>query len=177
MRVTARSSLAIAAVALALLVSACGRNFDTESRDLAITLDAGTALEVRPLNNLSPVTEEAGDEFTATLATELTKDGRVIAPVGTTVVGEVVDAHLAGPGEEGSFLALELRELLVSGGEPIAIETEPVRYAPAEQGEQVEGIPAPAVVPEDTVVTFRLAEAVEIEVAIDQDEGEMEPIS
>lgn len=177
MRVTAWSPLSIATVALALLVSACGQNFDAESQeDLAVTLDAGTALEVRPLTNLSPVTQEAGDEFTATLATDLTKDGRVIAPQGTSVVGEVVDAHMAGPGEEGSYLALELRELLVSGGEPIAIETEPVRYA-AEQGEQVEGVPPPAVVPEDTVVTFRLSAAVEIDVAIDQNEGGMEPIS
>jgi hypothetical protein len=177
MRVTTWS-LGIAAIALALLASGCGQSLDTESRDdLAITLDAGTVLEVRPLTSLSPVTQEAGDEFTATLATELVKDGRMIAPQGTTVMGEIVDAHMADPGEAGSFLSLELRELLVSGGEPVAIETEPVRYAPSEQGEQVEGIPAPAVVPEDTVVTFRLSEAVEVRVAIDQNESGIEPIS
>jgi hypothetical protein len=177
MRVTAWS-LGIAAIALALLASGCGNSLDTESRaDLTVTLDAGTALEVRPLTSLSPVIQEAGDEFTATLARELVKDGRVIAPQGTTVVGEVVDAQMADPGEAGSFLSLELRELLVSGGEPVAIETEPVQYAPSEQGEQVEGIPAPAVVPEDSIVSFRLSEAVEIPVAMDQNEGGMEPIS
>ncbi len=176
MRVIARSSLAITAIALALFVSACGKSYDTETReDLSVMIDAGTALEVMPLTDLSPVTEETGDEFTATLATELMKDGQVIAPKGTTVVGEVIDAHLAGPGEEGSFLALELREFLVSGGEPVAIQTDTVRYAPAEKGEEIEGIPAPAVVPEDTVVTFHLSEPVEVRVAID--EGEMEPIS
>jgi hypothetical protein len=162
---------------MALLAAACGKNYDTETReDLSVTLDAGTVLEVRPLTSLSPVTEEAGDEFTAMLAKPVMKGERVIAPQGTTVVGEVVDAKSVDPGEAGSFLSLELREILVSGGEPIAIETEPVQYAPSQNGEEVEGIPAPAVVPEDTIVTFRLSEAVDVRVAIDQNEG-IEPIS
>jgi hypothetical protein len=99
----------------------------------------------------------------------------VIAPRGTTVMGEVVDAHAAAPGEAGSFLSLELKEIMVAGGESIAIETEPVRYA-AEQQPVENGAP-PAVVPEETIVTFRLAEPVDVPLAAATEEGKPEPIS
>jgi hypothetical protein len=175
MRVTALFPLGIIA-ALALLVVACGGGTEPETQaDLTITLDAGTVLEVAPLENLSPVTQEAGDEFTAMLSAPLMKDAQIIAPQGTTVVGEVVDAKAAGPGDEGSFLTLELRKILVSDGEPIEISTEPVQYAPG-AAEEVEGIPDPAVVPEDTVVQFRLSEPVEVPIAAATAAGR-EPIS
>jgi hypothetical protein len=163
-------------VALALGIVACGGSTEPETQaDLTITLDTGTVLEVAPLDNLSPITQEAGDEFTATLSAPLMKDAQIIAPQGTTVVGEVVDAKAAAPGEEGSFLSLELREILVAGAEPIEISTDPVQYAPV-AAEAVEGVPPPAVVPEDTVVQFRLSEPVEVPVAASTAAGR-EPIS
>ena len=175
MRVKARSSLGIAAVVAALMAASCGTTYDSEAEAAHVTLEAGTELQVAPLATLSPVTEQAGDEFTATLASPLMKDGQVIAPQGTTVIGEVVDAEAAGPGEAGSFLSLELKEIVVSGGEVVAIETEPVRYAPAEQDQAGNAAP-PAVVPEETMLTFRLSESVDVPLAIPQ-EGSPEPIS
>jgi len=175
MRVTALCHLGVIA-ALALGIAACGGSPEPETQaDLTITLDTGTVLEVAPLENLSPITQEAGDEFTATLSAPLMKDAQIIAPQGTTVVGEVVDAKAAAPGEEGSFLTLELREILVAGAEPIEISTDPVQYAPG-AAEAVEGVPPPAVVPEDTVVQFRLSEPVEVPVAAATAAGR-EPIS
>jgi hypothetical protein len=173
MRVKSFIPLGIVTVALILLAAACGKTYDTETA--SVTLDAGTELQVAPLTNLSTVTEEAGDEFTATLAAPLMIGEQVIAARGTTVMGEVVDAHAAEPGGEGSFLSLELKEIMVAGGQSIAIETEPVRYA-AEQQPAADGV-APAVVPEETIVTFRLAEPVDVPLAAATQEAKPEPIS
>jgi hypothetical protein len=178
MRITAQNWLRITPVIVALLGAACGANMETGTENASLTLDAGTELRVAPLESLSPVTEEPGDEFTATLAAPLMKGEEVVAPQGATVVGEVVDVETAGPGEEASFLSLELKELLVVGGQSISIETEPVRYAAPvgyqtpEQGQDESAAP---VVPEETVLTFRLARPVDVPVAADQ--GGLPPIS
>jgi hypothetical protein len=94
------------------------------------------------------------------------KGEEILAPRGTTVTGEVVDAQPAGPGERGAFLSLELKEIEVNGGSSIAVKTEPVRYVPA-QG-QAGSAEAPSAAPGDTVVTFRLAEPVEVPVELPQ---------
>jgi hypothetical protein len=163
MRVIARNRIGIAAAVVVLLATACGKTFDSETA--SVTLDAGTELQVTPLTTLSPAIEQAGDEFTATLVAPLMKGEQVIAPQGTTVLGEVVDARAAGPGEEESFLVLEINEIMVRAGQAVAVETEPVRYAPAQQ-EDTGSATAPAVVPERTIMTFRLAEPVDVPVAI-----------
>jgi hypothetical protein len=145
------------------------------------------------------VTEKAGDQFTATLAKPLMKGDQVIVPEGTTVTGEVVDAQAGGPGEQGSFLSLELKEIVARGGQSVEVKTEPVRYAPTQQaesgqmpesgqtpelGQQPEaGQPetnesmVPTVVPEDQTVTFRLAESVDMPVTMAPLEGQPKPIS
>jgi hypothetical protein len=175
MRVKLLIPFGIAAVALVLLGAACGKTYDSETA--SVTLDAGTELQVAPLTNLSPVTEEAGDEFTATLAAPLIIGEQVVAARGTTVMGEVIDAYAAAPGEAGSFLSLELKEIMVAGGQTIAIETAPVRYAPSEQASPENEAAPPAVVPEETVMTFRLAEPVEVPLTAATDEAKPEPIS
>jgi hypothetical protein len=191
MRVTARNSLGIAAAVL--LATACGKTYQPETA--SVTLDAGTVIQVAPLTTLSPVTEKAGDSFTATLAAPLMKGEQVIVPEGTTVLGEVVDAKAGGPGEEGSsFLSLELKEIVARGGQSVEVKTEPVRYAPvqqAESGQQPEAseqpqagqqpeesgsVAAPPVVTQDTTVAFRLAEPVDVPVTMSP-EGPSTPIS
>ena len=175
MRVMTRSCFWIAVGVLALVAAGCGKNFDAESQNASVTLDAGTEIQVAPLATLSPVTEQAGDEFTATLAEPLMKGEDLIAPKGTSVLGVVVDAKGAEPGDEAdSFLSLELKEIMVSGGQSVAVTTEPVRYAPT-MSEATSDMPAPAVVPEHTVLTFRLAEPVDVQVGIES--NETEPIS
>jgi hypothetical protein len=190
-----RNYLMIAPVVLMLFVAACGKNYDTESKDVTVTLDKGTELQVKPLNTLSPITDKAGDEFTATLDAPLMSGDQVVAPQGTTVVGKVVEAKAGEPGSEaGSYLTLQLNEIVVAGGQSINIETEPVRYAakneamyqaeadqqqkPMEKGQTAQSAPeavAPPVVPEDTTVVFRLAKSVDVPVAID--EGLAKPVS
>lgn len=163
MRVIAKSSLGIAGAVVALLAASCGNTYDSQSESAHVTLEAGTTLQVAPLATLSPVTDQAGDEFTATLAAPLMQDGQIIAPQGTTVIGEVVDAQTA-DSEEGAFLSLELTEIVMSGGEKVEIETEPLRYTPA--GQEPGSVETPPVVPEESTVTFRLAEAVEVPLPI-----------
>ncbi len=131
MRATTRNSLGIAAAVL--LAVACGKTYESGAE--TVTLNAGTELQVSPITTLSPVTEKTGDRFTATLAAPLMKDERVIVPQGTTVMGEVVDSHAAGPDEGGSFLSLEVKQIVARGGQTVAVKTEPVRYAPAQLAE------------------------------------------
>ena len=164
MRVITRTFLGIAAAVVALTAASCGKTYDSQGDAAHATLEAGTEVAVEPLATLSPVTEKAGDEFTATLASPLIADGQIVAPQGSTVVGEVVDAKTAGSEGEESFLSLELKEIVMSGGETVEIETEPLRYTPAQ--EHTASAETPPVVPQDTTVRFRLAEAVEVPLPI-----------
>jgi hypothetical protein len=168
MRAILRTFVSIAPVVLAVLAASCS-SYDTETAGRSLSLEAGTALRVTPVTALSPAIQEPGARFSATLAEPLRSGEEVIAQTGATVVGEVVDAQRGdSPGEE-SFLELELKEIVIDNGQSIAIETDPVQYTPprTEMGEAQPGQPdeAPPMTPapqEETVVTFRLAETVEV---------------
>ncbi|MGD0179988.1 MAG: hypothetical protein ABSC15_09260, partial [Terriglobales bacterium] len=61
-----------------------------------VTVPAGTLLLVRMVDGLDTKTAYTGQLFTATLSTNLAANGYVVAPSGTTVYGEVVEAKSAG---------------------------------------------------------------------------------
>jgi hypothetical protein len=149
----------IAAAVAVLLAAACGSISQTPT----VTLEAGTEVRVAPSTPLSPTTGQAGDEFQAKLDSPLMKGEEIVAPRGATVTGEVVDAQPAGPGEHGAFLSLELKEIKVSEKDSVAVKTEPVRYAPAEEPESVE---TPATGSQQAALTFRLAEPVQVPVEL-----------
>jgi hypothetical protein len=165
MRVTLQNLVSMPLVVFALLAVSCGSYNEGEVAQ-GVSLEAGTELRVTPVTALSPATEVRGDRFTATLAEPLQSGGEVIAQRGATVVGEVVDVQAGDTPEEESSLSLRLKEITTDNGHNLAIETDPVEYttpqdrmAEPQPGEPVE----PPTIPQgETVVTFRLAESVEV---------------
>lgn len=80
-----------------------------------ITTPAGTILFVRMNDTLDTSSAYTGQVFTATLATDLAAEGYVVARMGTTVYGQVLEANSAGRGSGTSQLKLQLTQILVGG--------------------------------------------------------------
>ena len=86
----------------------------TQTKAIALTVPAGTALSVRLAGDVSS-TNKAGDRFQGNLAADLLSGGQLIATKGTTVYGKVVEAK-AGTGMGGApSLAIELTDIEVGG--------------------------------------------------------------
>lgn len=94
-----------------------------ESRAETVTVPAGTTLEVRLVDALDTGTTQPGSTFEATLAGPLTVNGREVAPVGSTVAGEVTDVVSSGRLKRPAELALTLTSLEPKGGQKVAIST------------------------------------------------------
>lgn len=69
---------------------------------------AGTAVPVRLSELLDTKTAQPNDTFHATLAADLVRDGVVVVPRGTPVLGQVVDVRDAGRFRGSALLALQL---------------------------------------------------------------------
>lgn len=76
------------------------------------TLEPGTILSVKMLDNISVDNSRKDDWFRGTLVTDLIVNGAKIAPKGTQVNGQVVTAQ--SQGKYGPTLAITLRELVVN---------------------------------------------------------------
>jgi hypothetical protein len=79
----------------------------TQSR---FVIPSGTRLPVRMLDTLDIKTNTRGDWFKATLDSDLTVNGTVVVPKGTTVNGQVLEAER---GRNETALAITLRELII----------------------------------------------------------------
>ena len=88
-----------------------------------VTAPAGTILLVRMVDGLDTKTAYTGQLFTATLSTNLAANGYVVAPSGTTVYGQVVEAKSAGRVSGASQLKLQLTQIII-GGNAIPIMTD-----------------------------------------------------
>ena len=88
-----------------------------------VTVPAGTLLLVRMVDGLDTKTAYTGQLFTATLSTNLAANGYEVAPAGTTVYGEVVEAKSAGRVSGASQLKLQLTQIII-GGNAIPIITD-----------------------------------------------------
>ncbi|MGA8490279.1 MAG: hypothetical protein WB711_07645 [Terriglobales bacterium] len=88
-----------------------------------VTVPAGTILLVRMVDGLDTKTAYTGQLFTATLSTNLAANGYVVAPDGTTVYGQVVEAKSAGRVAGASQLKLQLTQIII-GGNAIPIITD-----------------------------------------------------
>ncbi len=80
-----------------------------------VTLQAGTVIPVRITDPLDSATAQPDDTFHATLAADLIRDGMIVAPRGTPVLGRIVDAKDATHFKGSSLLALELTSLDTHG--------------------------------------------------------------
>jgi hypothetical protein len=88
-----------------------------------ITIPAGTFVTVRVDQYLSSDKNQAGDNFSATLARPLVVGGLVIARRGQTVGGQVIEAKKAGRVKGVSHLQIGLNTLTLADGHQLAVQT------------------------------------------------------
>ena len=81
------------------------------------TIPVGQELDVRLQNALSSETATAEQRFEATTAVDLTQDGRVLVPAGSTVRGVVRDVKKAGRIDRSGSLQLSFDQMVVNGRE------------------------------------------------------------
>ena len=89
----------------------------------SVTLNAGTALQVRVGETLSTKKNKTGDTFLATLSQPLVVDGFVIAEKGARAEGRIVESDPGGKVKGVSHLTLELTKVTTSDGQHVAIRT------------------------------------------------------
>jgi hypothetical protein len=80
-----------------------------------VWVPAGTVLLVRMVDGLDTGNAYTGQLFSATLSSNLTASGYVVAYSGTTVYGQVVEANSAGRATGKSQLKLQLTQIVLSG--------------------------------------------------------------
>ncbi len=96
---------------------------EARARTEAVTVPAGTALEVRLASTIETGRTTAGSEFEGTLAAPLIVNGVDVAPVGSRVSGEVANAVSSGRLNRPAELSLVLTSLTPEGGRPVPIST------------------------------------------------------
>jgi hypothetical protein len=89
----------------------------------ALTLPAGTVIQVRTSDWLSSDKNHKGDQFIATLAQPIIADGWVVMRRGQTVIGQVSDAQKAGRVKGVSKLQLDLSQLTLVDGQLLPVQT------------------------------------------------------
>lgn len=98
-----------------------------------VTIPPGTVVPVRLAEPLDSQSAEADQTFHATLAADLVSDNMVVVPIGTPVLGRVVDAKDAAHFKGNALLALELTSV-DTRGRHISIVTDTVSQQGAGRG-------------------------------------------
>lgn len=98
-----------------------------------VTLPAGTQLQVRMVDGVDSYKDQSGKRFTGTLESNLSANGVTLAPAGTTVHGQVVQAEQARRLAGQSELSLVLTDLVLNG------QAKPLSTAPVTMSGQAEG--------------------------------------
>jgi len=97
-------------------------------------IPAGTQLTVVLIDSISTETNQAGDQFRASLGAPIVVDGKTVVEKGTKVQGRVVDVEGAGRVKGRANIRLVLTALM-DGGKTIPIVTRPfVAEAEATKG-------------------------------------------
>jgi hypothetical protein len=89
----------------------------------ALTIPAGTVIQVRTPDWLSSDHNKTGDEFIATLVQPIVVDGWVVMRRNQNIVGNVTDAKRAGRVKGVSKLQLELSKLTLVDGQLLPVQT------------------------------------------------------
>ncbi len=87
------------------------------------TVQSGTAISVRLVDEITTTTAQQGQTFRATLNSPLSVDGEVVLPAGYDVEGHIVAAQSAGKFAGQSLLTLQLDRIIV-GEKHYAISTD-----------------------------------------------------
>jgi len=80
-----------------------------------IYIPAGTRILIRMIDSVDSAKQKAGYRFTASLETNLQIDNTIVAPRGTTVYGQLINAESAGRMSGGADLTLELTDIVING--------------------------------------------------------------
>jgi hypothetical protein len=80
-----------------------------------VEIPAGTSVRVQMIDGVDSSVNHAGEMFHASLATPITVDDQIVAPVGTDVYVKLVNAKSAGHMTGQSTLALELARMEFQG--------------------------------------------------------------
>lgn len=100
--------------------------YPNESRPVPpqLTIKQGTYVTVRLDQGLSSDRNRVGDGFDGTLVKPLVVDGVVLAQPGQTVGGRVVEAKKAGRVQGVSHLGVQLTDLTLADGQPVAVQSQ-----------------------------------------------------
>jgi hypothetical protein len=93
-----------------------------EPRTVAVTVPAGTRLEVELTRTLASNTSSPGDAFRARVSEDVVQDGVVAIPRGSEILGEVTEAVPLKRVGGQARLALKLTDLVLPSGKTVPVE-------------------------------------------------------
>ncbi|MFL6233800.1 MAG: hypothetical protein ACJ76N_11755 [Thermoanaerobaculia bacterium] len=93
-----------------------------EPRTVAVTVPAGTRLEVELTRTLASNTSSPGDAFRARVSEDVMQDGVVAIPRGSEILGEVTEAVPLKRVGGQARLALKLTDLVLPSGKTVPVE-------------------------------------------------------
>lgn len=103
-------------LALAALVGACAGGGPGEGPStVETTLASGTGFTATLGQQLSTRDNQEGDTFTLTVAEDVTREGRVVIPGGSTVNGEVTAVQESGSSSETAVIKVDFTSVEVRG--------------------------------------------------------------
>jgi len=102
---------------------------------VTVTVPAGTTLTVKLGQQLGSKISQAGETFTATLASPVEVEGRTVIPAGASANGTVVDAKPLGRFKGGASLEVQLTSITIHGKEH-AIQTAAVTQTEKGKGKR-----------------------------------------
>jgi len=103
--------------------------------EMAMVIPAGTTVTVRLGQSVGSKISEAGQGFTATVASPVEVGGKALIPSGAEAAGTVVDAKPLGRFKGGAVLQLKLTSITVNGKSQ-AVETSAVSRSQAGKGKR-----------------------------------------
>lgn len=101
----------------------------------AVTVPAGTRIQVRMDDGVDTSKDSTGKKFTGKLESALSANGVAVAPPGSVVHGQVARAEQAGRVAGQSTLSLVLTDILVNS-QAIPLTTQPVTVSGQAEGRQ-----------------------------------------
>jgi type IV secretory pathway VirB10-like protein len=105
-----------------------------EPRTVAVTVPAGTRLEVELTRTLASNTSSPGDAFRARVSEDVMQDGLVAIPRGSEILGEVTEAVPLKKIGGQARLALKLTDLVLPSGKTVPVEASFIQEGRNENG-------------------------------------------
>lgn len=91
-------------------------------------LAEGTVLEVRLTRRLDSEVQQTGDRFDAVLERDIERDGRILLPKGTDLIGVLPEVADAGRVKGRARMSLELKEIVLDEDHSVPIESARIEF-------------------------------------------------